>query len=209
MSNKLVIIITYFCLSVVLLISVSFVMIHNLNYYDRKYEQYNIYEIFQKDVAINSTKNILGFFENNNELDSEFFKPNEISHLQDVKDFLNVLRLVLIVSTMIVLGYVVFNFIQGNKVIRELLFYSGIITISLFLLFGLIYLLFGFDFLFEHFHKIFFVDNYAFDPRISNMKALFPNAFFQDFMFDIILRINLVALVFVIVGKIIKKTQEN
>jgi uncharacterized membrane protein len=192
-------------LSIVILLSITFFMIHNINYYDKKYQQYKVYDIFEQDVALNATKSILGFFESDNELDSNFFKPDEVSHLQDVKDFLNILRLILIVFLIIVLFFLVFNFIQGNKIFDKLFFYTGTITISIFLFFGLIYFLLGFDFLFEAFHKIFFVENYAFDPRFSNMILLFPNKFFQDFMFDIIIRTNISAILMIVVGKIIKK----
>ena len=34
--------------------------------------------------------------------------------------------------------------------------------------------------MFSAFHKVFFTGNYAFDPNVSNMKALFPDEFFFD-----------------------------
>ena len=167
-------------------------MVYNLNYYEQQYQKHGVYDVFEKDTAIYLTKNIHRFFKSENELDTIYFKEDEISHLTDVKVFLDSLFKLYFLSIIILFSTIIY-YHKHKLNFLTLLKNSSILIIALIILFGLIYLIFGFDFLFEFFHKIFFVDNYAFDPNISNMKALFPNSFFQEFLFNILIRIILVS----------------
>ncbi len=198
-------------ISVFFIISISsiFSYLYDLNYYDKKYQQYKIYDRFSKETAGNATKNLFGYFQSKNELDMAFFNEQEKSHLNDVKIILQKIQFIYIFSliifwTILLLVYLLFKKIFV-RFFSQILLLSGIFSVSLILLFALIYLLFGFDFLFLKFHEIFFIGNYAFDPAVSNMKALFPDEFFFDISLAIVLRTLLKAIMLTVVGYFLMK----
>jgi integral membrane protein (TIGR01906 family) len=168
----------------IILFSSLFSYVFNLNYYDKEYQKYNIYDRFTKEQAINATQNIMGFFNSKNVLDSNFFNENEISHLTDVKTIIDNTRLFYIVSLILFWGIQVYYFFFKKKYFMSffsrMLLVSGLFSILLLSLFGILYFTSGFDFLFSKFHQLFFTGNYSFNPAISNMKALFPDSFFSD-----------------------------
>jgi integral membrane protein (TIGR01906 family) len=169
---------------IIILFSSLFSYVFNFNYYDKEYVKYNIYGRFQKEQAINATQNIMGFFNSKNVLDSNFFNENEISHLTDVKNIIDNTRLVYIISLILFWGIQVYYFFFQKKYFMSffsrMLLVSGLFSILLLILFGVLYFTSGFDFVFLKFHQLFFTGNYSFNPAISNMKALFPDEFFSD-----------------------------
>ncbi len=175
----------------ILLFSSLFSYIYNLNYYDSEYQKYNIYDRFSKDTALNATKNLMGFFKSRNELDNNFFNAGEISHLADVKHLIKNVSLLYYASLILFWGILVYYYFFHKKHFTSFFFrmmiLSGLFTLSVFLIFGLLYVTSGFDFIFLKFHQIFFTGNYSFNPNVSNMKAIFPDEFFFDIAFSIFL----------------------
>ena len=85
MLKKLYFMIAIISVFLILLLSSVFSYLYNLNYYDKKYQQNSVYDRFDKETAMNATKNLFGFFKSKNELDVNFYNERERSHLLDVK----------------------------------------------------------------------------------------------------------------------------
>ena len=193
----------------IILFSSLFSYVYNLSYYEKKYEQYNVYDRFTKEQARNATNNLFGYFQSKNELDNNFFNEQEKSHLYDVKLLIQNVNLIYILSLFLFWGILITIYLVDRKNIvnffSELLFYSGVASLSLIIIFALLYFTTGFDFLFVKFHEIFFTGNYSFNPAVSNMKALFPDEFFQDIGVAIVVRTLLKSILLIIAGYYLKK----
>ena len=141
--------------------------------------------------------------------DNSFFNEREASHLHDVKLLIQNVKLIYLLSLFLFWGILITLYLVNRKEIlnffSNLLFYSGIASLSLILIFVLLYFITGFDFLFTKFHELFFIGNYSFNPAISNMKALFPNKFFQDMGIAIMLRTILKSILLTISGYYLRK----
>lgn len=159
-------------LSIVLLFSSLFAIMQSF-YFDYAFEKYDVYERFERERALEANENILDFLNHENSLDSNFLMEDEISHLEDVRHILD--RIKLIYHFSLVLLFVLL-IIYGHEIFKV----SSTILLILFI-FLLIYYIFGFDFVFLRFHQIFFTGNYAFDPSVSNMKAIYPDGLFMFF----------------------------
>lgn len=209
MHKKILLYFTVLSVLFIILFSSMFSYIYNLNYYEKKYLQYNVYDRFSKEESRNATNNLFGYFCSQNELDNSFFNEREASHLNDVKILIQNVNLIYLLSLFMFWGVLITIYIVNRKEIvkffSELLFYSGIAALSLIVLFALLYFVVGFDFMFSQFHELFFIGNYSFNPDISNMKALFPDGFFQDMSIAIILRTVLKSILLIIAGYYIKK----
>jgi len=194
-------------LSFLLFFSSLFFYMDNMANHDKLFEKHGVYERFSREQALNAMQNILGFFKSKNELDKAFFNQREISHLNDVKILITRTKpfyyslIVLLILTLLV------NYLKKDFVhfFSTMLIHSALINISLISILALLYLTAGFDFLFLKFHELFFVENYSFDPRISNLKALFPDSYFLDIAHKIILLTLFKSLVMIVVGCAIRK----
>ena len=174
----------------IILFSSLFSYIYNTNYYDRKYQQHGVYDRFTRKTALNATGNLFGYFRSENQLDMDFFSEQEASHLSDVKQLIQKSQQLYYISiTLFWIALVAVYLLARKSFMRffaDMMLYSGIFAAALILIFSLIYLVGGFDFIFIKFHEIFFTGNYAFNPATSNMKALFPDAFFRDLSLTIV-----------------------
>ncbi len=188
----------------IVILSSLFSYLYNINYYDKKYQQYGIYEKFTKEQALNETKNIFGYLQYKNELDMNFFNKNEESHLNDVRLLIQKIYNLYFFSMAIFWGVLFYYFLFSKKELigffSRMIFYSGIVSLSVLLFFVIIYFVIGFDTLFNLFHKILFTGNYAFNPLTSNMKALFPDSFFLDIAFSTLLRTFFKSILLIIMG---------
>ena len=209
MHKKILLYFTVLSVFFIILFSSLFSYIYNLNYYEKKYLQYNVYDRFSEEESRNVTNNLFGYFQSKNELDNSFFNEREASHLNDVKVLIQNVNLVYLLSLFLFWGILITLYLVNRKEIlnffSELLFYSGIFSLSLILIFVLLYFITGFDFVFIKFHELFFTGNYSFNPAVSNMKALFPDAFFQDMGFAIVMRTILKSILLIGAGYYIKK----
>lgn len=207
--RKIVLTIGILSIFTIIFLSSLFSMLYNLNYYDKKYEQYGVYNIFSKERALNATQNLFSYFQDNQELDMKFYNEQEKNHLYDVKILLQNAKLYYYLGTTVfwimLILYYLFNRKELTIFFSSIMLYSGIFTVSAIIILNLIFLLTNFDFLFLKFHEMFFTGNYAFDPAVSNMKSLFPDIFFRDIGLNIILKTFLKGLVLIVTGHIFMK----
>jgi uncharacterized membrane protein len=205
---KPVILLSALLLSVFLFISSLFFSVYDLGFYQKEYIKYNIYSMFGSEKTINETKNLFDFFMGKSSLDSTYYSSDEISHLRDVKILMDMAFIVLIISLIGVISLSFYDYKSLKKLIKKLsstFVISGLISLSLIILLIIIYLTVGFDFLFNYFHVIFFTGNYSFDPRVSNMKFMFPDEFFLDIGIKIVLDFILASLILMGIGLILRK----
>ena len=138
-----------------------------------------------------------------------FFNEQERSHLYDVKILIQKAALLFYVSLVISLVIIITQYILNGKrvilLLSKIFIYTGIFTILLLSFFFLLYLFAGFDFLFIKFHEILFIGNYSFDPNVSNMKALFPDAFFFDISQAIIILTLFKSILLIAIGLLINR----
>jgi uncharacterized membrane protein len=193
----------------IILFSSLFSYLSDLNYYDKEYQKYSIYDRFPKEKALNETKGLIGFFNSRNNLDSSFFDPGEISHLSDVKVLIDNARLFyticLIIFWCILIYYAFFRKHLFIAFLSRMMLYAGIFSVAVLVLSAIVYFTIGFDIFFLRFHQLFFTGNYSFNPEVSNMKALFPDAFFSDMAASIYLVTLLKSALLAISGFFIQK----
>ncbi len=131
---------------------------------------------------------------------------DELSHMSDVKDLIQDLRVVylilLIVYTILI---IVLLLISKNiiQILSELLYKGGIFANIVFIILILMILL-SFTQSFWIFHEIFFPQgNFAF-PADSTLKQLFPDSMFVEGFKQIMVSSFVVGLVILVVGVMIK-----
>ena len=213
MLKKISLVLTIVSVFVVVLVSSLFSQMYNLNYYDKKFVQYNIYEKFSKEQALNATNNILGYFKSNNELDNYFLNEKEQSHLYDVKLLIQKTQFVYHISLamfwIILILFYLFNKKELIQFFSQTLFYSGLFTVTIIALFSLMYFFTGFDFIFQKFHELFFTGNYAFDSNVSNLKSLFPDVFFINISWVIMVKTFAKAILLILTGTLFRKNVQK
>jgi uncharacterized membrane protein len=186
------------------IISYIFSNTYDITKYDLRFERFGVYDRFIKEEALQKTQNIITFFKYESELDKDFFKYDEIIHLEEVRSILSVTNIVYHIFIFIVFTIIILLFFIAKKnslsFFFDMLFYSGFFIVSTIILFMIIYSVFGFGFLFEKFHQVFFVNKYAFDPLVSNMKALFPDRLFYDIFKTILVNVFLEGILFLSLG---------
>jgi len=132
--------------------------------------------------------NLLNYFKGE-ELNFNYTE-REIVHLEDVKNLMNILKIVL---------YILFFFILillFNKDISNILIISGLITIGIVILLFLI----DFSFLFTKFHEILFTNDYWLLDKNTLLIKTYPLEFFIRFFKRLILNIIITSLMVISIG---------
>lgn len=128
----------------------------------------------EKYYSAPEQKEVLYFLQENTEM-KENFTALEISHLQDVQKVMRSVNYLfyLILTLAIILGI----FLYRQALLSKALFYSSIVSLSLFALIFIFYF-FGFSSLFTVFHQVFFPQgNWQFSAD-SLLINTFPFEFF-------------------------------
>ncbi len=184
--------------------------VYNFNFYNGLYEKNGVYEFLDRDDVRIITQNTFDFFKGirgyerfDLKSDIDFFKQNEIDHLEDVR--------VLVSNIFISLYISIFLFLALSLLLlfeKSVLRYLKDICITLlasssFILVSIIFLYFlgnNFSSLFGNFHLVFFPQgNWQF-PEGSLIITIFPFGFFYDFFFKLLISSTIIALVLFITG---------
>lgn len=193
--------------------------IFNPDYYETLYEDNRVFSILNKSDVRDITKRIFEFFRYESDLDPldhtiqvryadesmstvAAFRPDEISHLDDVRKLL--VKIFILYCGSIIL-FVIMTFLLIKKNIKNFIRNLGVIFIisSAFMLLFIIILYFlgeNFPVLFDNFHMLFFPQgNYAFLPG-SLIITLFPSGFFNDFFIRLILSSTIISVALLVIG---------
>lgn len=219
MIKKTLILINSILLIIIILFTPLAYYIFKSGYYATLYEDNGVFSILNKSDVLDVTEKIFKFFKYESELDPldhtikvrysdesistvASFRPEEISHLDDVRILL--VRIFILYCVSIIL-FVIMTFLLIEKNIKNFIRNLGLIftiSSSFMLLFIIILYFLGENFpvLFDNFHKVFFPQgNYTF-PGGSLIITLFPSGFFYNFFIRLILSSTIISVVLLVVG---------
>ena len=185
----------------------------NSNLYDEKtyfglYEENNV--IFNESIRIDKTSELIGFFSNENSLDTSFFTNNEISHMEDVKKIFEILNYIYYITLMLLVVLFIYLIRKDLFIIILPSAILGLILASLaFSTFSSI----PFTISFEGMHNTLFPQgNYSF-PTDSNLIQLFPIGFFYGFIEIVMKEFFITHLMIILIGLgyfyYVKKIKKN
>ncbi len=193
-------------LIIIILFTPLFHNVFNLKHYTTLYEENNVFSVLNKEDVLNITEKMFKYFKYEEELDyldpsfqvrySEesrsavaFFTPDEVSHLNDVRELLAKIFILYFSSILLVIIGIILLIDKNIKIfIRNLGKIFVISSVSILLFIAILYLLGkNFPVLFDNFHLIFFPQgNFTF-PENSLIITLFPFGFFYGFFIKIVL----------------------
>jgi uncharacterized membrane protein len=111
------------------------------------------------DGALDASRNVIGFFRDDAQLDKDFFNTQEINHLDDVKTLLTYANIIYMISIMLFWAVIIGTYLLYRKgfsqFVAGVFFTSGIISVATILLLGLATII-NFDAMFLLFHMLFF-----------------------------------------------------
>ena len=179
-----------FCLSILLFLFSLQIFLYNPRYYDHQYAVNGVYQQLGYDQTWNATSELWNYMQFRSEFTSPFFSSRDQLHMVDVRLLFLHLNYVLYVSVIILLVTLLYQYTFHRKefvfFVFDLLYSSS----SLSFFFIVFFLLLGvfFDYSFALFHRLFFSNNYwLLDPAVDKLVVLYPEAFFQNIFFCIIL----------------------
>lgn len=162
----------------------------NQNFYKGVFKKEKIYENFQSENQVNSAAyNLLSYFRGKNKLDFNFYSEQAELHLKDVKNLLEIARILNIIVSISLLAIVIYLLFKNRKEqIRRSLVFASILLTSLILLSFILSLL-SFDWSFIYFHQLLFTNNLWLFPPQDNLIKLFPETFFVAFARQLLINI--------------------
>lgn len=180
--HRILLIALVILLSVVVLLSNFYFLLYDKSFYLNEFGKYDLY-IERWDVFLT---NLFNFFKGKEELNS-YFNEREIAHLYDVRDVIDGFSYALYISALlfIVLLFLLLKYGKHTKkIITSILLYSGIVSMSLSILFFILSLNFGW--LFGNFHELFFDPGTWLFSSEDILIKVFPQQFFIDFFSRIV-----------------------
>ena len=184
-------------LPIMIILTNLLALAYSNNAYQTIYERENIYQNFQSIVQVdNATKELIGYFRGQNNLEDNIYSIQAKYHLEDVKSLIHSASVVNYFSIFIV-GTTVTFFLKRKRyrLLKKSIIIGSSITISTILI-SSISLLINFDFIFIRFHEVLFKNNLWLFPQDDNLIKLFPISFFTEFAKQLV--INILATVFIL-----------
>jgi len=183
------------------------ILLFNENYYKKEFQKHNVYENLKDHDIEKINRDVLDYFKNKDELiKNDFFNKEEKSHLLDVKNLINdVFYLFNLLIVIFIVSSIILYFLNKKKFLKHFslsLVIGGAITLLDAFLFWLIIKL-GFDKMFTLFHKLFFKGNWMFSTLTDKIIILYPQNFFFDFTYEIVIRTLILAFVLVVIALIL------
>ncbi len=156
----------------------------DFKFYEKKYRQYNIEEVVDKDseelmVITEDLLNYLRYKDSELRLKEEY-SERDLIHLIDVKFLFQrgfiLKRISLIISSIAI----IMLHMKNKKYLYNSFIYSSILYLSSVLVLFILYFI-DFDKLFTYFHLVLFNNDYwILDPRKDFLIQIFPEGFFVD-----------------------------
>jgi integral membrane protein (TIGR01906 family) len=163
------------------------------------FSRFGVYKIFTEEEAQERAIDILEFFGSG--AGFQYFDESERSHLLDVKVLLEKFSALVFAVILILLLWILLD----RQSLGYLKFAAIFSLIALVLV--IVPFLLDFNLIFQRFHEFFFSGNYSFDPKISEMKALFPDAFFLYISILILAKVALKSICILLVSKFLIDTK--
>ncbi|MFH0868368.1 MAG: DUF1461 domain-containing protein [Candidatus Woesearchaeota archaeon] len=167
------------------------------NVYKKEFLKHNVYKNLESyDIeSINSeVLHYLSDGKNNNLIENNFFNEREKLHLSDVKNLIQKILTIYYVSMILflLLMFLLIYLLKFNlKAIAKKIFIIVLVGGALTLLDAVLLFILSnvnFDFVFEMFHKTFFIpETYTFNPQLENIVVIYPGNLFFDFLVKIVI----------------------
>ncbi len=198
-------------LLIILLILLVFLLsyrllVFNEVFYKKEFLKYNIYDKFSKEEVDKNVNELVGYLNNKNTLETDFFNEKEKLHLKDVKSLIQTSFIIFDITLFLIIAILIY--LIHKKYYVEILnsfFYASISTLILTIIIAL-FSLFNFNRFFTSFHLVLFSNNLWFlNSEIDNLIVLFPEVFFYDTFKAILITTFLLSLILLVATLIIKR----
>ncbi len=179
-------------LPIFLLFSSLHIAINDLNFFEHKYEEYNVTEVtgISLQGLMEVTKELLDYLKGErddiliykeiNGQTREVFREREVLHLKDVELLFEKSYLVRNISIILSLIAVIYLYLYDKKALYKGLIYSALISISGMILLAVI-ISTNFNTSFNIFHEILFTnDLWLLDPKTEVLIQMYPLNFFKS-----------------------------
>src|SRR5699024_1623617 len=206
-----VIIIIFF--PIFILLQIIEISTFDLKFYEKKYRQYNIEEVVDKDseelmVITEDLLNYLRYKDSELRLKEEY-SERDLIHLVDVELLFQrgfiLKRLSLIISSIAI----IFLHMKDKKYLYNSFFYSSILSLGSILVLFILYFI-DFDKLFTYFHLLLFNNDYwILDPEKDFLIQIFPEGFFMDIFSKITLLFIGFMSIILIISYLLKERERN
>lgn len=220
-SSKILSTLGGICILVSILLGIIFACCFNHSFYSYEYQKNNQAEVIgmSDEDLMKATDTLLDYLEDKrddivveaqvNDYTREVFNERETLHMIDVKDLC--IHAKMAAGILFVAGIVIFIYLFMKEKKNRLEtcsygFYHGLICILIFVSFIAIYAICDFYDFWMNFHYVFFDnDLFILDPNTSIMINMFPESFFSDLVFLIIVIYAAVLALIAAVFHVLKK----
>jgi len=188
-----------------IILSNFYYLFFNSANWQKLFDKSGVYQSFSKEEADKQASDIINFYENKNDLDTNFYSPQAILHLLDVKRVLfltTIYYLILLLSFLSVSAVLVLK--KQAKLLLESCLKAGLVSIIFVIGLG-VGLSNAFDWFFIVFHKTVFTNDLWMFPAGDNLIKLFPQEFFVSFANRLALQIVLSSVLISIIAYIVRK----
>ncbi len=183
MKNKIYFFLISILLFIILFLSGFKIIIFDESLYKEQFGKYNVYSNFNsEDEANENLKLLINYLKDKNpKLETDFFNEKEKIHLNDVKNIIKKLIILLYFSIILIILIFSYFIYKGKyKFILKSLILGLSLTIFIIILFYIL-VLFDFDKVFTYFHLVSFDNNYwLLNPETDNLIKMFPQEIFFD-----------------------------
>lgn len=145
----------------------------DLDFHDSEFSKTGVYSAYDKDFVMNLSSNLLGYYNDKEQLNNSYYTSREIAHLEDVKALSNnVLAAVIIAFILIGLSI----HVNRSSVLKPLMLGSMLLIVLVIALSVV-----DFNVLFENFHLASFDNDYwQLNPEEHILVNIFTFRFFED-----------------------------
>jgi integral membrane protein (TIGR01906 family) len=187
-----------FLIPLVILLFSFRVYVFDDDYYNQEFVNYDVISNFP--LVDSALSNLFNFFQEGEELNFEIFSEREILHLNDVKNI--ILKILLILNILFILTFSIIAYFMYNKDYHSISFafiIGGILSLVLSLSI-IILSFFSFESFFIRFHELFFSNNLWLLPSDSTLIRMFSQTFFYNITKRIILNSVFLSCFIIVLG---------
>lgn len=200
-------------LPIFILLTITSIFSFSLNTYKSNYIFHNIPNVtgYSLDQLLKITEDLLSFFKGNNKKEyfNNIFDRKENIHLDDVQYLFKKGFFIKDVSLIIVIISFSFLYKRDKEKFYNGIMYSSIISLSIIAFFIVIFSM-EFNKYFTYFHKIFFTNDYwLLDANTNLLIQMFPQEFFVDVFYKIMITFILIMSILLIESVRFKRKYEE
>jgi len=159
------------------------------------------------NLGLKEDTEMYNFFKLNENLPAEY-SEREVMHLQEVNDLVKSLNSTLTLGLLLFVLMGLSLYIKNKKDFAKGLFYGGNLTVFIWIVFGLIFLI-NFQFFFTIFHKLLFKTDYWLLNSGSILLQKFPTKFWTDGFVKLFMFIAIESVIITTIGYLLKRKSSS